>query len=321
MRTTTLWIEAPDVVRLRRGVLEDPSDGDVLVRTRFSGISRGTEALVLAGRVPPTEHDRMRAPFMQGQFPAPIAYGYISVGCVEAGPPDLLGREVFCLYPHQDRYVVPAAAVAPLPPELPASRAVLAANMETALNVVWDAGIGPGDRIAVVGAGVVGLLSAWLASRIPGTDVAVIDIADSRSAICAELGLAFSPPHAAPQDCDVVIHASGHESGLDTAIGCAGFEARIIEASWHGSGQTRVPLGGAFHSRRLAIVSSQVGSIPAERRARWSYRRRLAKALDLLRDARLDALITGESAFADLPDHYGAILKDPNTLCHRIRYD
>ncbi|WP_411838976.1 zinc-dependent alcohol dehydrogenase [Paracoccus sp. ME4] len=288
------------------------------VRALFSGISRGTERLVLSGKVPVAEHDRMRAPFQEGDFPFPVKYGYASVGAVHDGP--LAGRTVFALFPHQDAYRLPDDALIPLPDGLPPERAVLAANMETALNILWDSDAGAGDRIAVVGGGLVGLLVGYLAARLPGAEVTVVDPLPDRRAVAEGLGCAFAAPEDAPGDRDVVIHTSATQAGLVLALSLAGAQATIAEASWHGSADVALPLGAAFHSRRLRIVSTQVGSIPPDRAPRWTYRRRLTKALDLLCDARLDALISGQTAFADLPDAYPGILADPATLCHRIIY-
>ena len=318
IEATALWVTGPGTVVLRRSRLDEPGRDQVRVRTLFSGISRGTELVVLAGGVPDSEHERMRAPFQKGAFPSPVKYGYANVGVVEIGP--LAGRTVFCLYPHQDRYVVPAAAVLPVPDGVPPERAVLAANMETALNVVWDAGIAPGDRVAVVGCGVVGALTAFLAAGIPGTEVTAVDINPDRQEVASALGAGFASPEDAPEDCDVVVHTSATGAGLDTAIACAGFEAKVIEASWFGSGTVPVALGGPFHSGRLTLVSSQVGHLPAHRRARWTHRRRLQTALALLTDARLDRLISGETSFSDSERDYAARLADPATLCHRFRY-
>lgn len=311
------WIEAAG-----RGALRDEPEpvGEVLVETAFSGISRGTEALVFAGRVPLSEHVAMRAPMQAGDFPFPLKYGYAAVGRVVAGPPALTGRMVFALHPHQDRFAAPAEMCLPLPAAVPPDRAVLAANMETALNVVWDAGAAPCDRIAVVGAGVVGALAGWLCARLPGTEVTLIDVNPEREALARGLGCRFAAPADAPEGCDAVIHASATEAGLATALAAAGAGARVVEASWHGDATPRAPLGGAFHSRRLHLVSSQVGALPPEKAPRWSHRRRLAAALGLLADSALDALVSGETAFEALPARYGAILDDPATLCHRIRY-
>jgi hypothetical protein len=315
-----LWIVGRDRVELRPEAVGPPAPGEVLVRSRFGGVSRGTEALVAAGRVPPGEYARMRCPHQAGDFPFPVKYGYACVGTVEQGPDALVGRTVLCLHPHQDRFVVGAEAVIPVPDHIPASRAVLAANMETALNLVWDAGVGPGDRVCVVGAGVVGALVAYLAGRAPGADVTLVDLDPGRATLAAALGVGFAEPSAAPADCDVVVHASASDAGLATAIAAAGFEAKVVEASWYGDRPVSALLGGAFHSRRLSLVSSQVGTVALERRARWPHARRLAKAIDLLADPRLDALISGETAFDELAEGYVDTLKTPGVLCHRIRY-
>lgn len=312
---TALWITAPERAELRRaGTL----DGEIEVAALFGGISRGTERLVFAGRVPASEYDRMRAPFQEGDFPFPVKYGYATVGRVLSGP--RTGQNVFVLHPHQDRFACPETAAISLPDAVPAARAVLGANMETALTVCWDAQVGPGDRVVVVGAGVIGALAGYLCARIPGTQVTLVDIAPERAELAAALGCGFAGPEIAPGGADVVIHASASAAGLTTAIDCAGSEAAIVEASWYGSGEVSVPLGGAFHSGRLRIVGSQVGRIPPARAPRWSYRRRLTTALNLLADPTLDALISGETDFVQLPECYRAILDDPATLCHRIRY-
>ncbi|WP_279482328.1 zinc-binding alcohol dehydrogenase [Aureimonas sp. SK2] len=305
---------------MRRSVaLADPSF-DCRVRSLFGAISRGTERLVFEGRVPPEEFARMRAPLQEGDFPFPVKYGYSAVGTVESGPDALVGRTVFCLHPHQDRFAAPAAALRPVPAGVPPERAVLAPFMETALNIVWDAGIGPGDRVGVVGAGLIGSLVAYLAARVPGTEIALLDPNAARLRRLEGWGCELAPPDRAPSDLDMVVHASGHPEGLAVALACAGVEARVVEASWFGTRPVAVPLGGAFHSRRLSIVSSQVGRIPADRQARWTHARRLDAALRLLADPLLDRLFSGQSDFGDLARDYAAILSDPDTLCHRIRY-
>lgn len=314
------WLPSPGTCEIRDEALPLPAEGQVLVRTLFSGVSRGTENLVFNGRVPTSEFERMRGPHMGGEFPFPVKYGYSAVGRIESGNASLLGRTVFCLHPHQDIFAVGEAAVTVLPDGLPPARAVLTANMETALNIVWDADILPGDRVAVFGAGVVGALVAYLASRIAGTEVLLIDHNPARQTLAARLGLDFASGNEVAGEFDVAVNASGSAEALARAIELAGQEARVVEASWHGDRPVSLPLGGAFHARRLTIVSSQVGSVPPSRRARWTYARRLAKALDLLRDDRLDVLISGETRFADLEKAYPAILADPETLCHRILY-
>jgi threonine dehydrogenase-like Zn-dependent dehydrogenase len=276
---------------------------------------------VFTGAVPASEYGRMRAPFMAGDFPFPVKYGYATVGRVAAGPDDLIGRTAFALYPHQTAFTLPADRIALLPADVPASRAVLAANMETALNALWDSAPGPADRIAVVGAGVVGCLCAWLAAKLPGAEVTLIDIDKRRAAVAADLGAAFALPDAAPEDCDLVIHASAAASGLATALRLAGNEATVLELSWYGAGDVTVPLGGAFHSRRLRLISSQVGQVAPSHRPRWSHSRRLAAALALLTDPAFDALIAPAVDFHALPAALPRILTGPDgVLCQLIRY-
>jgi threonine dehydrogenase-like Zn-dependent dehydrogenase len=325
MQIRSFWLAAPGRAEIRTETLRDPAPGEVLVRTLFTGISRGTETLVYQGAVPPSEHERMRAPLQEGHFPAPVKYGYCNVGVVEHGPPALLGRAVFTLAPHQTHFVAPEDAVHPLPEGLSPQRAVLAANLETAVNGIWDAGAAVGDRIAVVGGGTVGCLVAWLAARVPGTRVELIDIDPARRQTAEALGVAFKTPADASGDADLVIHASATEAGLATALSLAGFEATVLELSWFGTRTPAVPLGAAFHSKRLRIKSSQVGHVPPGRRARWTHAARMRLALELLADpvhgARLDALVTGESPFETLPHVLHELATGTRAaLCHRIAY-
>lgn len=316
------WIAEPGRGEIRRERLSERQGNDVEVETLFSAISRGTEALVFEGRVPPGERTRMRAPFQAGEFPAPVKYGYASVGRVVSGPEPLPGRTVFVLYPHQTRYRVPASAVHVVPPGVPAARAVLAANLETALNGLWDAQPRIGDRAVVIGGGTVGCLVAWLLGRVPGCEVVLSDINPRRASVARALGVDFSAPEHLADDADLVIHASASADGLNRAIRVAGQDATVVEMSWFGDTVTPIALGGAFHSRRLTIRSSQVGHIPPSQRPRWDSRRRMALALRLLADPALDALISGESAFTSLPAVMADLAANPgDTLCHRIRYE
>ncbi len=267
-----LWYVGSGQAELRSETVPPPGTAEVRIRTRFGAISRGTERLVYSGRVPPTEFQRMRAPFMGGSFPFPVKYGYAAVGRVEIGPAHLQGRDVFTLHPHQSRFNLAVEAVFALPAGVTPQRAVLAANMETALNAVWDGAPGPADRIVVVGGGLLGLLVAYLCARIPGVHVTVVDIDPSRAGLAAALGARFAAPENAPGDCDLVVHASATAAGLATALRLAGDEATVVELSWHGEGEVAAPLGGAFHSRRLRLVSSQVGKVAPSHRPRWSHR-------------------------------------------------
>jgi hypothetical protein len=295
--------------------------GELRLRALVSGISRGTESLVFADQIPESEWQRMRCPFQEGDFPFPVKYGYAMVARVEDGPADLKGQRVFCLHPHQTRMTLPVEAVLPVPVALPTPRAALAAQMETALNALWDAGAGIGDRIAVVGAGSIGCLTAFLAAEIPGTSVTLIDIDESRGRVASALGVGFALAGGdPPRDCDLVFHASGEAAGLDLALSLAGFEASVIELSWYGKRRVEIGLGGAFHSRRLSLRASQVGAVSPQRRGRWDNRRRLALALDLCADPRLDILLQEETPFAALPEALPWILGRPGALLHLIRY-
>ena len=319
--TRAFWIATPGRGEIRDEKLPSPSPADVVVRAMYSGISRGTEALVFRGRVPVSEYERMRAPFQSGDFPGPIKYGYASVGQVERGPKELQDRCVFVLYPHQTRYVVPAEWVHELPDDVPPGRAVLAANLETAINGLWDAAPQIGDRVTVIGGGTVGCLAAWLAGRIAGCEVQLVDTNPHRAAIAEALGVRFARPETASEGADVVIHSSGSPAGLELALRVAGFESTITELSWYGDREVPVALGQAFHSRRLTLKSSQVGAVARSQRGRWDPRRRMRLALALLTDPALDALITGESDFEALPRVMAEIASQPgDTLCHRIRY-
>ena len=316
-----LWYVAPGRAEIRAEPLAPPAAGQARLRAVASALSRGTERLIFSGRVPESEYERMRAPFMSGAFPFPVKYGYAMVGQVEDGPAALKGRLCFALYPHQTGFNLPIENILPLPDGLPPERAVLGANMETALNAVWDGAPGPADRIAVVGAGVLGLLVARLCARMPGAQVTVVDINPARAAIVQAFGAGFAAPDAAPGDHDLVVHTSASAAGLATALRLAGDEATVLELSWYGADAVKIPLGDVFHSRRLKLVSSQVGKIAPSHRPRWDYRRRLSAALGLLNDPVLDALIAPPVAFADLPARLPDILTpESGVLCQLIRY-
>lgn len=331
MTDKALVYVAPQHAGIESFTPSTPGLDEAVVHVFWSGLSRGTERLVFHGRVPPSEWGRMRAPFQVGEFPYPVRYGYAAVGVVEAGPEALKGRHVFGLFPHQTRVTAPVSALIPLPEGTPPRRAILAANMETALNAVWDAGAAPGDRVAVVGCGVLGALVAGLCAQLPGAEVTVIDPAPERAALAGPLGVRVVPPEGAVDaaaEADVVFHTSAAEAGLALALSLAGVEGVVAELSWYGDAAPRAPLGAAFHSRRLRLISSQVGQVAARRRARWDHRRRLSKAVELLADPRYDALITGEVAFDDLPAALPRLLADPSSaetayagLATAIRYD
>ena len=316
------WVCRPEVGELRPVSVSEPGPEDVLVRTAFSGISRGTESLVFRGKVPPGQADAMRAPFQEGSFPGPVKYGYLNVGTVVAGPGGLVGRTVFCLYPHQSTYVVPASAVHVVPADVPARRAVLAGTVETAVNALWDAAPRIGDRVAVIGAGMVGCCVARLLARMPGVQVTLVDVDPARASIAAELGTTFAVPDDARDGCDIVFHTSATAAGLQLSLDLLATEGEVIELSWYGDDPVEVRLGGTFHSGRLAVRASQVGRVAPARRANRTTADRLALALDLLRDPVFDALLSGHSRFAELPTVMARIAHGHEpALCHVITYE
>jgi threonine dehydrogenase-like Zn-dependent dehydrogenase len=316
------WVRSPGHGEIRPVTLAAPSPDEVLVRTLYSGVSRGTETLVFAGSVPPALHATMRAPFQDGDFPGPVKYGYLNVGIVEAGPAALLGRTIFCLYPHQTRYVVPVSAVTPVPDDVPAARAVLAGTVETAVNALWDAAPLVGDRIAVVGAGMVGCCVAAVVAKIPGARVQLVDVDESRSSVAAALGVPFCSPAAALGECDLVVHASATSAGLARSLQLLAADGVVVDLSWYGDRPVSVPLGEDFHVRRLTIRSSQVGTVSPAQQGRRSYADRLALALSLLADPAFDVLLTGRTPFEELPALLPRLADGSQpALCHVVDYD
>jgi threonine dehydrogenase-like Zn-dependent dehydrogenase len=316
------WLRAPGIGEIRPVTLPEPGPDEVLVRTLRSGVSRGTETLVFRGGVPTGQYDAMRAPFQEGEFPAPVKYGYLSVGEVQRGPEELCGRMVFCLYPHQSAYVVPRGAVTVVPDGVPPSRAVLAGTVETAVNALWDAGPLLGDRVAVVGAGMVGCCVARLLSRFPAVQVTLVDVDPGRAEVAAALGVDFALPADAAGGCDLVVHASATSAGLQRSLELLAPEGTVIELSWYGDRDVELSLGGEFHSSRLAIRASQVGTVSPARARRRTTADRLSLALELLRDPAFDALVTGQSRFTELPEVMARLAAGSlPALCHTITYD
>ncbi len=315
------WLCQPGSGEIRPSELPDPGVGQVLVRTLVSAVSRGTESLVFRGGVPTSQYDVMRAPFQEGEFPGPVKYGYLNVGVVEVGPSELLGRTVFCLYPHQTSYVVPTAAVSVVPDGIPPRRAVLAGPVETAVNALWDARPLVGDRVAVVGAGMVGCCVARLLAGVPGVQVTLVDTDPDRAPVARALGAGFAVPADAPDDLDLVVHASGTAAGLQLALDLLGPDGTVTDLSWYGDAPVELSLGGRFHSARLGIRASQVGEVARSRRGRRSRADRLTLALSLLADPTFDALLTGESPFEELPRVMAELASGTRAaLCHTIRY-
>ena len=315
------WVRAPGVGELRTATVPEPGDGEVLVRALRSGVSRGTEVLVFRGEVPADQYEQMRAPFQEGDFPGPVKYGYLNVGVVEQGPAALEGRTVFTLYPHQSRFVVPAAAVVPVPDGVPAARAVLTGTVETAVNALWDAPPLIGDRVTVVGAGMVGCCVARVAAGIPGVRVTLVDVDSSRTEVAAALGVAFASPDEADGDQDLVVHTTATSAGLQSSLALLAPETSVLELSWYGDREVRLSLGARFPSDRVGIRASQVGTVAPLRAGRRTYADRLRLALDLLVDPAFDALLTGSSTLAELPGFMARLADgDRQTICHSVTY-
>ena len=315
------WLRRPGQGEIRPVRLPEPGPDEILVHTVHSGISRGTETLVFRGGVPESQYAAMRAPFQEGDFPGPVKYGYLNVGVVAEGPSTLLGRTIFCLYPHQTAYVVPANAAVPLPDGVPPSRAVLAGTVETAVNALWDAAPLVGDRITVLGGGMVGCCVAAVLARFPGARVQLVDADPSRAPVAAALGVDFALPGDAEGERDLVVHASGTGDGLRRALQLLAHEGEVLELSWYGDQEVTLPLGEAFHARRLTVRASQVGTVSPARRARRTFAERLALALELLRDPVFDVLISGESGFEELPDVLPRLAAGTlPALCHLVSY-
>ena len=318
----SFWLREPGVGEIRRTPLAAPGHQDVTVRTLRSAVSRGTEGLVFGGHVPPSQYDVMRAPFQDGDFPGPVKYGYLNVGLVEDGPPHLRGRTVFCLHPHQTAYVVPASAVAIVPDDVPVERAVLAGIVETAVNALWDAAPLIGDRVAVVGAGTVGCCVARLLTRIPGVSVTLVDVDPARADVAAALEVDFALPEDAAGGRDLVFHTSATSSGLQRSLELLAPEGTVLELSWYGDEKTEISLGGSFHSGRLAVRASQVGTVAPARRDRRTTADRLTLALEFLRDDAFDSLLAGESPFETLPDVMPRLVsRELPALCHALTYE
>lgn len=319
--TRALWFQRPRHAALRDEALPRRPEGCSLVRSHFSAVSPGTERLVFAGDVPEALRGEMRVPYMAGDFGFPLKYGYSLVGRVEAsGDAALLGRLVHLMHPHQECAIARDEDLFAIPEGVPAARATLAANLETAVNAIWDSGVAIGSRCLVVGFGVLGSLIARLLAAMAGTIVVVCDKDAAQRALAAELGFTACAPDEAAGPFDVAFHVSASAEGLQLCIDATGFEATIVEASWYGTRAVELRLGGSFHNQRKRIVSSQVSSIAPPMRARWSYRRRKALVFDLLRDPAFDRHITEHVAFADLPAWFNGGALDQAGLARVVDY-
>lgn len=296
-------------------------EGYCEIKALYSLISTGTERLVASGKVPEELHASMQVPYMEGSFSLPVKYGYSLVGEVVDGPENLKRKIVHLLHPHQDYCVVLAEDVFVIPREIPSQRAILASNLETALNALWDSGVSAGDKVMVAGFGIIGSLVVRLLTLMPAVQVMVIDTDPNRKKLAETMG--FSTAHAEELDADfdLAFHCSGHETGLQTCIDKAGPEGKVIEMSWYGNKPVTLNLGGTFHSQRKSIISSQVSSLPASKQARWNFYRRKQVVFELLKNPAFDQHIAATIAFQELPALFEKIRKgQTDALSYGVSY-
>ena len=321
MEARAYWTVPPGRGEIRTEEIAPPGPGEALVRATLSAVSRGTELLVHRGGVPDAVAERMRAPFQVGELPGPVKYGYLSVGVVEDGDPDWVGRRVFCLHPHQDRYVVPVTALTPLPDDLPDRRAVLLGTLETAVNALWDGRPLYGDRVAVVGGGMVGACVTALLGQMPLTRLELVDPDPGRRALAAGLGAVGVTPEEAADDCDLVFHVSATAAGLQRSLELLGDEGEVVELSWYGDHPVGVGLGADFHARRLSVRASQVSRVSPHRAARRDHADRRQVAIRAAADERLDTLLAGPTPLDELPALMDRLADGAPGLCHLVSYD
>lgn len=311
MLSHALWFEDRHTGKIMEETVPPLAADMCLVKAQFSAISSGTERTVFSGDVPPVLHEEMRCPYMGGSFSFPVKYGYSLVGEVVAGPESLLYKRVHVLHPHQTLAAVRCEDLLVLPENLPPARATLISNLETAITAVWDSGVHVGDRALVAGFGIIGSLVARLLSGIPGTEVYVTDSDPHKTGLATRMGFALYEPLQHP-DLDVAFNASATAEGLQSAIDSLGTEGRVIELSWYGTHDVHLWLGDTFHSRRKAILCSQVSTIPAAMRTRWSRQRRRELAARLLCDPVFDQHISHVVRFEELPEVFDRLLTMPS---------
>jgi len=317
--TTALWHLSEQESAIRSQSLPELKADKCRIESLFSLVSSGTESLVANGEVPTDLHDSMQVPYMEGDFSFPVKYGYSLVGKVVEGSHNLVGQQVHLLHPHQQHCVVNEADITIIPAGIPPQRAVLASNVETALNAIWDSRLSAGDRVLIIGMGLIGSLVARLASQFPATQVSVADTDPARLALAREQGFSQYEPSDAPFD--VAFHSSGSSAGLQTAIDAVGYEGKVIELSWYGTRSAEVKLGGSFHQQRKQIISSQVSQLPSHQQSRWDYRRRKQTVLNLLQDDGWDDFLTATVDFPEAPALFDKLRQgDRSQLSWTIRY-
>ena len=319
MKSYSLWIDKKkrSIIKHNRIVYKKNSK-TVLVKTIYSGISKGTEKLISSKMVSKNQFELMQAPFQKGNFNLPIKYGYINVGKIINGPKNLINKNIFSLYPHQTIYEIPIKNINLLPKDN-LKKYVLVANMETAINIFWDCSANKNDKILIFGLGTVGLLTAFFFKLKNYKKIYVYDSNINKKKYCNLLRLNFINLKQA-KDFNIIINTTSNYKVLEKSMSILVNEGKIVEASWYGSKKGYLSLGDYFHSRRLKLISSQVSKIPNHMKNKYDYKKRLKLAINSLKHKKLEKLITSESNFFNLERDYFKILNNKNTIMHLVKY-
>jgi 2-desacetyl-2-hydroxyethyl bacteriochlorophyllide A dehydrogenase len=317
MLRRSLYFTAPHTIDVREEPLPALAAGQVLAQTLCSAISPGTEMLVYRGQVPTEMAVDETIAALGGQFRFPLKYGYSAVGRVlELGPgvdSAWQGRTVFAFNPHESHVIADIAQLFPLPDDVDAETALFLPNMETAVNFLLDGAPLIGERVAVLGQGVVGLLTTALLARCPLANLTTFDHYPLRRETSLALGahVSLSPESSPALQADLTYELSGSPAALDAAIALTGFDGRIVVGSWYGQKRAALDLGGRFHRSRIRLISSQVSTLTPALSGRWDKARRLQVAWAMLRAVRPGRLITHRVPLAAAAEAYTLIDQHP----------
>ena len=320
-KTKSYWIDKKNKGYFKFGEISSINSNEIVVKTLFSGISYGTEKLVYSGKVPKSQRNLMKCPYQEGDFGNDIKYGYINVGKVVDGDKSYLGNNIFSLYPHQDFYKIPSNEALIIPNKIPLSRCLLIPNLETAINAVWDTLPSAGDRILVIGAGIVGLLTAYLINKIPGVNLFIVDKDPSKRKITKKLGINFLDAIPKKFDARFIYECTGDHRILNSLKNNITVNSTICVLSWYGDKKSDIALGENFFSKRAKLIMSQVSKIsPARYDLNNQDRRKIA--LDILDASNdLDHLIEKKYVNFNHLDKFFSNRKNHNNfLCKVVKY-
>lgn len=331
-----IWFDSPGRIVVRQEPLPEPQPGQVLVETKFSAISPGTEMLFYRGQVPPDMTIDSAIPELARPVTYPLKYGYACVGKVikaaEQADPAWTGRMVFAFHPHESHFWAEPEQLLPVPPGLSPEQATLLPNMETAVSLIMDGAPLLGERVIVYGQGIVGLLTTFLLARFPLACLIAVDPIRLRRSRAQEIGAHMAldpndPEYAAqlkralgttngPSGADLVFELSGNPQALNDAINHAGFHGRIVVGSWYGAKRAPIDLGGHFHRNRIRLISSQVSTVNPVHAGRWDKSRRLEFAWAMLQSVSAGELITHRFGLDRAADAYSLVDQHPNQSIH-----